>query len=244
MDAKNFSRRSFLRILSRAGSAVVVGKIMRFFPEIETVWAKGETLANSYLQIPDDIVLKAVRGEEALEQIHLALKNDNARHLHRSLPSFKPDIKQSRVTSATWSSGAQQALIVEVPFTNPHEFEAVLLYVVTNGVPQTVIVEFVDPLDKTRAKVYTLSSKEVSVEEASPRILAIDSSASVTATSCTTSCIINCLPTYGCSGMALTLCAASLLSCPFFLGSCIAAAVCTLYCGVAFSKCVCKCCGC
>lgn len=239
MGRQRLSRRDFLNIMSQLGIVTVFGKLARFFPEFG--WVKGVTQAKTLLNIPKDLVLEPIRKQKASRLISEALENEDARMLQRALPSFKPIIGEARVTSAVWSKGDQQAIVVGIPFRSAQGTEAALTYINTKGMPQSVMVEFTDQTDLSKGKIYYIDGDQVTVVDANPEGIFSKTSSGA---SCTTSCLIQCLPLWGCSGLALTLCIAAILSCPFFIGSCVAAWACTLYCGGAFSYCWCWCCGC
>lgn len=243
MNKNTMSRRGFLKGMVKTTAAAVLANVIKFVPEAQGVMAKGGARANAFLQKPEDLVLKAIEGQEAAQVVSQILEDKDVRTLRRALSSFEPVMTEARVASAVWSNGAQQAIIVGVPFTNDHGAEAALLHVITNGVPETVMVEFLDKTDKTKAKIYTISGEQVNAVDASPRKLTLEN-ATTTSAACTTDCLIQCLSLWGCSGLALTLCTVFILTCPFFIGSCVAAWTCTLYCGGAFSYCWCWCCGC
>lgn len=161
MNKKSVSRRDFLKIVSGLGIAPVLGKLLKFFPEVDSVWAKGGTSTNTLLQPPKDLILKPIQGQKASQIISQVLGSDDVRTLQGKLPSFQPIVDEARVTSAVWSKGTQQAIVVAIPFKNLQEAEAVLQHVTTNGIPQPVMIEFTDKADMTKARMYTVAKNQV-----------------------------------------------------------------------------------
>ena len=153
-----------------------------------------------------------------------------------ALPSFQPVPNEARVSSATWSRGAQNATIVSIHFVNHQGEEAVLQYVTLNGTSETVMVVIPDNLDTTKAKIYTIVDKQVNVIDTAD---ATQSGGAIAAAgpNCNQTQMINCLRAWGCSGWALTSCIVAFLSCPFTLWGCVAAFASSAYCGGAFTRC-------
>jgi hypothetical protein len=243
MKRKGVSRREFLSMVSGLGIATAIGKLLKFFPEVDSALAQGGTPINPLLQAPKDLVLKPIQGQAASQVISQALKSKDVRALREKLPAFQPALGESKVTSAVWSKGTQKATVVAIPFTNPQKAEAVLQYITVNGVTQSIMVEFTDPSNLTKARMYSVANQQVNFVDSTSNVQPGGLS-TASGSNCNKNKMIACLQAWGCSGLALTLCIAAFISCPFFIGSCIAAWACTLYCGGAFSKCWCWLCGC
>jgi len=243
MNKKSFSRRDFLRIVSGLGMGTALGKLLKFFPEVDPVFAKTELPADTPLPpLPPDLVVKPIKGKEASEIISQVMESPEGIALRGALSSFQAVPNEARVSSAIWSAGAQNAIIASIHFADHQGKEAVLQYVAVNGSSETVMIVIPDNLDTTRAKIYTVAGRQVNVIDTSA---ALPSGASIAASSnCNQTQMINCLQAWGCSGWALTSCIVAFLSCPFTLFGCVAAFACSAYCGGAFSQCWCWLCGC
>lgn len=245
MNKKSFSRRDFVRVMSGIGVVGISEKLLKFFPEVKPVLAKGGSSTGTSLpSLPDDLVVEPIKGEKASNIISSVMEKADGLALRRALPSFHPVPNEARVTSAVWAEGTQKAIIVAIHFTNHHGEGAILQQVTLNGTLKSItMVRIPDNLDTTKARIYKIVNKQVDVINigATPSGVANVTS---TSTSCTRDLMISCLQQYGCSGWTLTACIASLLTCPWTLWGCVAAYACTLYCGGAWSNCWCLLCGC
>lgn len=245
MNKKVFSRRDFLRMISGLSGATVLGKLLNFFPEADPVFAKSDPSTNDSLPpLPSDLVVEPIEGKKASVIISEVMKSADGLALRSRLPSpFQPVLKEARVSSAVWANRTQNALLVSIPFLNHQGEDAVLQQVTLNGATETMMVVIPEDLDITKARIYTIGGKEIRVIDAATTT-AFDAVAAAVPPTCNRTAIINCVKGSGCSGLALTMCVTSLLTCPWTVIGCIAATVCTIYCGVSFSKCWCRLCGC
>jgi hypothetical protein len=241
MDTKLLSRRSLLRGVAALGLTPIVGQLANLFPEAGVVLANRQAPLPTFLQAPRDLIVSNIEGKKASTLLAEALRDGDVVQLRQTLPDFRPELSEARVASATWQRGAHSATVVAVPFTNDDGAHAALFYARTDGTPSSLMVEFPNPSQLTQAIIYSVANGHVTRVDAADRI----SQLGATTTSCTVNCIINCLPGWGCTGLALSLCAGSLLMCGMLIfPSCIGAVICTFWCGYAFSQCTCRCCGC
>lgn len=241
MNRKSFSRRDFFRIVSSLGISTALAKLLNFFPEVDPAFAKSR---EALPPLPPDLVVKPIKGKKAAQILSQVMESADALALRGALPAeFEAVLQEARVSSATWARGTQNAIIVSVPFVNHQGEQAVLQQITLNGVTESVMAVIPGDLDTTQAKIYTVVDEQVNVIDtalaASP-----DVAAAAVPPTCTRTAVINCVKASGCSGLALTMCITSLLTCPWTVIGCIAATVCTAYCGVSFSRCWCKLCGC
>jgi hypothetical protein len=215
------------------GFASLAAPLAQLFPEANIVAGKeGPGTAAAILKKPDDLLLRVIEGKQASNLISDVLSHEDVRTLLGVLPAYSPVIGEARVQSGAWQRGRHRAVGVSIPLIDAMAGEAALLYVETDGVPSSVLVEFPNPADRTNARIHVASGG---------RVTDVDTLAAAATTACTVDCLLRCLPLYGCSGLALTLCTAALLTCPFFFPTCFAAWGCTLYCGGAFAQCNCWC---
>jgi hypothetical protein len=242
VNMHNWQRRKFLRKMSSLSLVPLLGGLQKFFPEINTVWAKSDAKMKAFLNIPEDLVMKAFEAEKASQVSLETLGKKESKTLLSGLVSFEPVIKEAHVTSLSWANGDQNALVVSIPLMNPQKRVATLISVTKDGVSEINLVEFLEDQNWTKAKIHTIKEGKVSSIDASAQ--ATLSGASAAADTCTADILIQCLGLWGCSGLALSTCAAALILCPFTIFSCVAVYTCTLYCGGAWSYCFCWACGC
>ncbi|MBE0411502.1 MAG: hypothetical protein IBX69_17395 [Anaerolineales bacterium] len=243
MKKNKLSRHNFLQIVAGLGIVPLMSKLQRFFPEVYTTNAKIDAKARAILQIPDDLIFKAIDGEKAEKLIQQVLNNTNVRILSESLASYHPITKESHVTSLLWANGTQKANVISIPFIDHQNNIAVLQYVTKNGFSEINMVEFLDQKDLKKAKIHSIEKGNISTFEVNPEVAFAEGSDNNLSSTCTPSILIQCLGLWGCSGYALVVCSAALLLCPFTIWSCFAVYTCLLYCGGAWSYCFCWACG-
>jgi len=232
------SRRSLLSRGAALGLSTVLGGILGLFPEANQAVASGRRRLPGFLNTPDDLVLGVVEGPRRNTLIQGALQDLEARQLLLAVPDLQAVLTEARVTEATWRRGTEEALIVAVPLSGTGAARAALFHSLSGGRTSSWLVEFPDASDLTVAKVYSIEAGAVRAINGNGRIV-------IASNTCTTDCIIRVLGLYGCSGLAGVLCAAAILGCGVLFNplSCIGAVACTLYCGGAFAKSTCYCCG-
>lgn len=242
MNKKSFSRRDFLKMIPGVGLATVLGKLLKFFPEVDPAFAKSgsATSASTMPPIPDDLLVTPIKGGKAAAIIAQVMQGDDGLALQSKLPLFKPVPNEARVSSAVWAGGAQKAIIVSIHFVNPRGGEAILQHVTMNGTSETVMVVIPNISDPAKAMIYTVVDKQINMIDTA----AVNAAQAAAGSGCNQTQMISCLQAYGCSGWALTSCIVAFVTCPFTLWGCVAAFACSAYCGGAFSQCWCLLCGC
>lgn len=235
MNVPCLSRRSLLRSGINLGIVSVVAPLARLFPEASIAAGREarKSTAATIANLPEDLVLRVIEGRRADRLVAQTLADEDVQALLNVLPAYRPVTDEARVQSGMWQGRRHQAIGISIPLVSDNGGEAAILHIVTDGVPSSVLVEFPNPADRAIHHIYVASAGRAADTEPTITVPA--------ATSCNTDCFLRCLPLYGCSGLALTLCAAALLTCPFFFPTCFMAWACTLYCGGAFAQCSCWC---
>jgi len=238
MSKKRLSRREFLNFASKLGITTAIGSLLSFFPEAKMAFAKGSADGGPIPEMPEDMVMTAIEGDKAQKWVATVLKNRETKMLRKSLssPQYHPVADSAQVTSLAWEGGTQQATVVSISFNHPKGGEAVLLHIILNGVAHSAMAEYADPSDFSNATFYLIEGDKAvaAVSDITPQVLS----------TCTVENMVQCLGLWGCAGYGLTACITAFILCPWLPPSCVAAYVCTLWCGGAFSKCYCWACGC
>lgn len=218
MDKKIFSRRDFFRLTGGIGVATVLGKLLKFLPEVDPAFAKGDTPHSVSLpHPPPDLKLRPVQGANASRIVFDALSSAEAAALQKALPLFEPVPDEAKVTYAEWAKGSQKATIVSVHFMGPRGEEAILQQVIANSISETIMVTISSDLDIGTAKAYVVyeGSKIEIINLSDIGQVGVQAQSS---SSCNRDAMISCLRAWGCSGWTLTSCIVALLSCPGHYG--------------------------
>jgi hypothetical protein len=244
MNKKNVSRRQFLHMLSGIGVTPFIAKLSKFFPETNSSLAKRDAKVRALLELPEDLEMQAIEGDQAAAIISQVLEYGDTVKLLKSFKPYKPALDGAHVTAISWEYGAKKATVVSIPFTHAKTGVAVLQCVLKDEAAEIFMVKFQDQENLSVAKVYTVKNGEAAVFDADLATTPVGGPAVIAEGTCTAQILIQCLGLWGCSGLALTTCAAALILCPFTIWSCIAVYTCALYCGGAWSYCFCWACGC
>ncbi len=130
-------------------------------------------------------------------------------------------------------------MIVAIPRAAHAGGQAALYRFVLDTGATAFVAEFPNPSDLTKARFHSMVDGRVQSVDAGSAMQVTPA-----ASSCTVNCIVNCLQSGYCNGFGLTLCVGAIVGCGLlFFPSCIAAVICSIWCGAGFAHCTCVCCG-
>lgn len=233
------SRRSLLSRGAALGFGSVLGGLISLFPESNVALASSGRKLPGFINAPADLVLSIVDGPRRATTIQAALRHADVKALLAAVPHLAVVPSDARVTDATWARGTEEAVLVAVPLVGDGPAQGALFYGLQGGKPSTWIVELPDATDVRVANAYVMEGGVVQTKHANSNTV------TSTANACTVDCLLNAVQRYGCSGLSYTLCAVSIIGCGVFFNplACLGAVACTFYCGYAFARATCYCCG-
>lgn len=243
MIKKNITRRGFLKGFFHAAGFAVFAKISPLVPEASAFFTSRRNNP-----LPENTQVDELTGEDAQELIDRALNDNDSARLQAHLATFAIQLSDARALTASWvdERGRQHnGQVATIPLENDEGDTACLFYSEIDGQIQSILTVIVtNGREIEGADIYHIAGGRI---QTTRRRMNSSEGTQVTKSSmvqptmnhvpCTQDCLLSCLQQFGCTGFAFTLCAAAILSCPFFLATCIAAFACTLYCGGAFSIC-------
>ncbi len=243
MTNKDVSRRGFLKGMFHAAGFAVFAKMSPLVPEASAFFTSRRNNP-----LPEDTQVDELTGEEAQELIDRGLNYNESARLQAYLATFAIQMNEARALTASWADerGRQHSgQVVTIPLESDTGDNACLFYSEIDGQIQSVLTKIVtDGQAIEGADIYYVASGRVQTRrrrlnsgEDTEGFNGSVNQPTMNHVPCTQDCLLSCLQQYGCTGFAFTVCATAILSCPFFLASCIVTFACTIYCGSAFSIC-------
>lgn len=241
---KRISRRGFLKGIFHGAGFAIFAKISPLVPEASAFFSSSRQ--NNPL--PENAEVNELTGAEAQELIDRALNYNDSNRLRRHLADFTAQADDARALTASWEDerGRQhEGQVATIPLENGDVANACLFYSEIDGQTQSILTVIVtDGQAIEGADIYYIANGRIRTRrrrlhsnESAQAFKSNKAQPTMNHVPCTQDCLLSCLQQFGCTGFAFTLCAAAILSCPFFIATCIAAYACTLYCGGAFSIC-------